>query len=154
MTRPMPQTAEKSLPDPEQVRRIAPAGDGGVEIVGERRGHRVDRRAVGAHRGGQDAGDHQSGEPGGQVVHDEAGKDLVAGQRVGREPRGPDGHAHHQEEQELQDHHDPGADQGALRVPQRAGREQPLHDQMIGAVRRGREQRAAQQAAEQACRSW
>ena len=85
-------------------------------------------------------------------MHDEPGEDLVAGHPVGRQAGRPDGDADQQEERELQDHDDPGPDQGHLRIPQRAGGEQALHDQLVGAVRGGGEQGAADDAAEQRVR--
>ena len=60
--------------DLEQMGRVAPAGPRGVQVVRHRGASAVDRGADGAHRGGKDAGDHESREPGRQVVHDERGE--------------------------------------------------------------------------------
>ena len=46
-------------------------------------------------------------------------------------------------------HHHPRADQRHPSVLERAGGQQALHDQVVGAVRRGREQRAADDSAQQ-----
>ena len=51
--------------------------------------------------------------------------------------------ADYQEQRELEQHRESAPDQGALCVPQRAGRQEPLNDELIGPMRCHREECAA-----------
>ena len=144
-----PRPAENSRPTRNRCTGSRRPVQRGVEVVGGGRRERIDRGAVRAHRGGEDAGDHQPREARGQVVHDEPGKELRrpacprARVRRPRSPTRPAGRG------ELEHHHHARAHQRHPRVAQRSGRQQPLHDEVVGAVRGGGEQRAADDAAEQ-----
>ena len=70
---------------------------------------------------------------------------IPSGARPAAQMRRPD----QQEEGELQDDRHAGADHGNPRVAERPGGEESLHDQLIGAVRGRREERAADESAEQ-----
>ena len=78
-----------------------------------------------------------------------AGKSWSPGSVAGASPAAQIAMPTSRKSGELQHDHDAGADQRHSGVLQRAGGEQPLDDQMIGAVRGRGEQRAADQAAEQ-----
>ena len=94
-------------------------------------------------------GDDQPGEPGRQVLDHELGEELIARDLGGRQSRRPDRRAHEQEQRELEHDHDAGPDERHARVGQRPGGEQSLHDEVVGAVRRRRQERATQKPAEQ-----
>src|SRR5207244_9877435 len=111
-----------------------------VEGLSRGGGERIDGRGVTAHGGGEDARDHEPGEPGWELVDGEGRIDGVAAHRGPRiRAREPQAGPYQQEERELQDDEHPGTDEGPLRVPEAPGGEQALHDQMIGAVGRAGE---------------
>ena len=139
----------KETADSQQVDRIPAAGPGRIQIMGGRGGQRVDRRAVGPHRRREDSSHHQAREPGGEVIDDERREKLVALHVLRREPGGPDGDPDEQKQRELKDDHDAGSDQRDPGIPKRAGREESLHDQVIGPVRGRREQRTTKEATQQ-----
>ncbi len=78
---------------------------------------------------------------------DELRENLVGGHSFRGESRGPDRGADQQEQGKLADHHDAGADQRDAGSSQRAGCEQALHDEVVGAMGGGRQERAADQTA-------
>ncbi len=127
------------------MRRIAASRERRVEVEGRGGGERVDRRGMAAHRGGEDAGHHEPRHALGEPSGDE-GRIQGVGAHAGLiGPGQPQARADEQEQRELQDDADPGPDQRPLRVAQAPRGQQSLHDQVIGAVRRTREQRASQE---------
>src|SRR4029077_1116682 len=79
----------------------------------------------------------------------EAREYLVRRHRRGDEPGCPDGNPHEQEEQELKEDDDARAHQRDAGAARGSGAEEPLDDQVIGAVGRRREHRAADQSTEE-----
>ena len=92
--------------------------------------------------------------PAGRECTMNAGEHLVARHAIGRQAHRPDCDAHEQEERELQHHDDAGPDERHLRIAQRAGREQALHDELVGAVRGGAEAARRRRCRRAAYREW
>ncbi len=57
------------------------------------------------------------------------------------------------EERHLEENQKAGADEGLLGVPESPAREQPLHDELVGAVARHREERSAEDTGPESCRA-
>ena len=126
---------------------LVPARERGIEIQSGGGGERVDGGGVTAHRGGENARDDEPREARGELGDHERGVDRVAPHPAVVRAGEPEARAHEQEQRELQDDEHPRADERTLRVLEAAGREQSLDDQVVGPVRRGREETPAHHAA-------
>ena len=64
------------------------------------------------------------------MLEDEGREDLVRRREEPPVIERPESEADREEEEELAEHHEAGADDGALRILERARRHEPLHDQL------------------------
>src|SRR5438874_8389916 len=102
-----------------------------------------------AHRGGKDSCDNEPGEPGGKLRDHEPWVDRVASHETIIRASEPEARAHKEEKGELRDDEHPGPNECPLRVSQSPCGQEPLDDQVIGAVRcRGQKSATHQSAPE------
>ena len=90
-----------------------------------------------------DSRDDQPDESGRHARNDERRKDLVGGREGASLIERPEPQTDDQEERELHEYHEPTANDCLLRIFEIPRGQQPLHDELIGPVRRHRQECAA-----------
>ena len=115
------------------------AGPGSPKVVRRSRCERVDRRRERRHRGCKDTRDDEPADPRAEFFHNKPSENLVGRVEGPAFVVNPKAETHDQKQQKLAHHHDTASNQRLLARFYVPTGEQPLHEELVGTMRRHRE---------------